>query len=134
MCNCAWKILRGASDASTESAMVAAFAPKLENDDNRNIAKQKSFVALKREPIPPPDFRFAPRRCNWIRTDLKTPHEIVSLNISARSVNSPPLRRSRAFAIHRHRDHFHLLSSRRARAWKIYYLRRSRWQRQEHPG
>jgi len=59
MRNCAWKILRGASDASTESATVGAFAPKTENDDDRKIARQEKFLKLPRKPIPPPDGRTA---------------------------------------------------------------------------
>src|ERR1035441_8686011 len=53
MRNCAWKILRGASEASTESVTVGALAPKTENDDNRQIATQKKFLTLEREPILP---------------------------------------------------------------------------------
>jgi hypothetical protein len=41
MRNCAWKILRGASEASTVSVTVGALAPKTEIDNNRQIAIQK---------------------------------------------------------------------------------------------
>jgi hypothetical protein len=57
MRNCAWKILRGASDASTESATVGAFAAKSENDDSRKIARQRTFLTLQRKTISPPDGR-----------------------------------------------------------------------------
>src|SRR5208282_3568701 len=53
MCNCAWKILRGASEASTESAIVGASAPKTENEANRTIARPNKLLPP-REPIPPP--------------------------------------------------------------------------------
>jgi hypothetical protein len=61
MRNCAWKILRGASDASTDSVMVGVFSPNTENDDNRTIAKQKKYLTQQREPVPisPPDYGFA---------------------------------------------------------------------------
>jgi hypothetical protein len=64
MRNCAWKILRGASEASTESVTVGALAPKTENDDNRQIATQKTFLTPELELIPPPDCRIAQQACN----------------------------------------------------------------------
>jgi hypothetical protein len=64
MRNCAWKILRGASEASTESVTVRALAPKTENDDNRKIATQRKFLTPDLELIPPPDCRIAEQFCN----------------------------------------------------------------------
>src|ERR1700722_8802675 len=62
MRSCAWNILRGASEASTERMMVGASAPKTEIDANRMVARQKKFPAQEREPIHPPDCHFAPQR------------------------------------------------------------------------
>src|SRR6266478_8571954 len=63
MRNCAWMILRGASDASTESATVGPFAPQTENDDNRQIARQKKFLTPQLGPIHHPDCRVVPLQC-----------------------------------------------------------------------
>src|ERR1039458_10562865 len=56
--------MRSASKASTESVTVGALAPKTENDDNRQVATQKKFLTLEREPILPPDCRIAQQQCN----------------------------------------------------------------------
>jgi dTMP kinase len=62
MRNCAWNILRGASDASTESVTVGPFAPKTKIDDNRIIARQQKSFTPQREPfsIPPPELSSRP--------------------------------------------------------------------------
>src|SRR4029077_4820615 len=66
MRNCAWMILRGASEASRESVTVGPFAPKTENDDSRKIARQENLLTPQLEPIPPPDYRFVRSDANRI--------------------------------------------------------------------
>src|SRR5258708_28207473 len=110
MRNCAWRILRGASDASTEITIVGALAPKAENDDNRKIASQQKFLTPQREPIPPPDCRVEHCDANRNSTLIYQP--------------AAPAGARRALGAC-----YHL---RRARAREIYYFRRSRRPRQEH--
>src|SRR5260221_14097280 len=113
MRNCAWRILRGASDASTESTTVGALAPNTENDDKRAIASQQKFLTPQREPIPPPDCRVEPCDANRNRTLIYQSAAPVSRRA----------RRAPAACYH----------FQRARAREIYYFRRSRRHRQEHP-
>src|SRR5258708_12157822 len=110
MRNCAWRILRGASDASTEITIVAALAPKAENDDNRKIASQQKFLTPQREPIPPPDCRV--EHCEANRNST------LIYQSAAPAGARRPLDAC-----------YHL---RRARAREIYYFRRPRRQRQEY--
>src|SRR5271156_5435438 len=125
MRNCAWIILRGASDASTESVTVGPFAPKAENDINRIIARQQKSLPPQREPfpIPPPELSSRPT-ATLIRTarSIYQPARGV-----AAAANAGRLSRPASLLLS---SCYHL---RRACTWKIYYLRRSRRQRKEHP-
>src|ERR1700723_3115303 len=60
MRNCAWKILRGASDASTESVTVGLLSPKDECDDKKTSTRQKTFCHPQPGPIHPPEFSNRP--------------------------------------------------------------------------
>src|ERR1700686_1016510 len=122
MRNCAWMILRGASDASTESVTVGPLAPKTENDDNRKIARQENFLTPQLEPIPPPDCRFARSDANW------TARKYISLRVrfAARQALGACCCLLSSTGV---RACYHL---RRARTRKIYHFRRPRRQRQEH--
>src|SRR3984885_4977692 len=90
MRSCAWNILRGASDASTESTMVGAFAAKSEIDINKTIARQKKFLLLPPGPILPPHIHFHPQ----LRNELQI--EYISLR---RRQRAPRQRRLARFGI-----------------------------------
>src|SRR5882762_319633 len=115
-------ILRGASDASTESATVGPFAPKTENADNRTITRQKKLLTPQLEPIPPPD-------CRFVRSDAnRTARKYISLRVRFAAWQALEacccLLSSTSIPAC-----YHL---RRAGTRKTYHFRRSRRQRQEH--
>src|SRR6266436_9794385 len=122
MRNCAWMILRGAAEASTESVIVGPFAPQPENADNRKIARQENFLTPQLEPIPPPDCRLVRSNANW------TARKYISLRVrfaAWQALEACCCLLSSAGI----RACYHL---RRARTRKIYHFRGPRRQRQEH--
>src|SRR5580658_5360072 len=123
MCNCAWNILRGASEASTKMVMAGAVSARTENEDSRMIPRQKNFITPQRERVPilPPDFGMRPRA-----TEIKCTLNIPVWRRIARAAGG---RSAAAFA--GLASCYHL---RRGRAREIYQLRRARWERQEHAG